>query len=186
MESVEISIAVACPDRGGQYGAKGKREMGNLNKHVKAFTETHCLDGEEIVSWVPAQRDKEGFEGVLILTDRRVAFLRKGMLSDKFEPWPVDRISSVESKRGLVWYSIKLHTSGDDLELRSTDKAKAAQWVSLLQMRLSGNSSRATTETRGSEGDVMATLTKLGELKASGVLTEEEFQTKKVELLAKI
>ena len=34
--------------------------------------------------------------------------------------------------------------------------------------------------------DVMATLEKLGELKAKGVLTEEEFNAKKAELLKKL
>jgi membrane protease subunit (stomatin/prohibitin family) len=34
--------------------------------------------------------------------------------------------------------------------------------------------------------DVMATLEKLGELKAKGVLTEEEFAAKKAELLKKL
>ncbi|VAV70097.1 hypothetical protein PPRCHA0_3795 [Pseudomonas protegens CHA0] len=32
----------------------------------------------------------------------------------------------------------------------------------------------------------MAALTKLGELKAAGVLTEEEFSAKKAELLARL
>ena len=34
--------------------------------------------------------------------------------------------------------------------------------------------------------DVMATLEKLGELKAKGVLTQEEFDAKKTELLKKL
>ena len=34
--------------------------------------------------------------------------------------------------------------------------------------------------------DVMATLEKLGELKAKGILTEDEFNAKKAELLKKL
>ena len=34
--------------------------------------------------------------------------------------------------------------------------------------------------------DIMATLEKLGELKAKGILTQEEFDTKKAELLKKL
>lgn len=34
--------------------------------------------------------------------------------------------------------------------------------------------------------DIMATLEKLGELKAKGILTAEEFDAKKVELLKKL
>jgi len=34
--------------------------------------------------------------------------------------------------------------------------------------------------------DVMATLEKLGELKTKGILTQEEFDTKKAELLKKL
>jgi membrane protease subunit (stomatin/prohibitin family) len=34
--------------------------------------------------------------------------------------------------------------------------------------------------------DIMATLEKLGELKAKGILTQEEFDSKKAELLKKL
>ena len=37
-----------------------------------------------------------------------------------------------------------------------------------------------------SAADVMTTLEKLGELKAKGILTAEEFDAKKVELLKKL
>ncbi|MNP86705.1 hypothetical protein D3C76_1871060 [compost metagenome] len=36
------------------------------------------------------------------------------------------------------------------------------------------------------DGDAIAVLSKLGELKAAGVLTEEEFNVKKAELLARL
>jgi len=59
-----------------------------------------------------------------------------------------------------------------------------------LAAGLQGQPVQATTPAAGSTGvkpeDVMATLEKLGELKAKGILTEEEFASKKADLLKKL
>jgi membrane protease subunit (stomatin/prohibitin family) len=53
-----------------------------------------------------------------------------------------------------------------------------------LQQGLQGGPSPAAGSVQ--PGDVMATLEKLGELKAKGILTQEEFDAKKAELLKKL
>jgi membrane protease subunit (stomatin/prohibitin family) len=59
-----------------------------------------------------------------------------------------------------------------------------------LQQGLQGASNAASTAAAATQAmkpeDVMATLEKLGELKAKGILTQEEFDTKKTELLKKL
>ncbi|MDM0044576.1 SPFH domain-containing protein [Variovorax dokdonensis] len=49
-----------------------------------------------------------------------------------------------------------------------------------------GSAPAAATQATVSPADVMATLEKLGELKSKGILTQEEFDTKKAELLKKL
>jgi membrane protease subunit (stomatin/prohibitin family) len=59
-----------------------------------------------------------------------------------------------------------------------------------LQQGLQGGGSAAQATPVAAAGvkpdDVMATLEKLGELKAKGILTQEEFDAKKAELLKKL
>jgi membrane protease subunit (stomatin/prohibitin family) len=58
-----------------------------------------------------------------------------------------------------------------------------------LQQGLQGNPAQAAAAAAAAAvkpGDVMATLEKLGELKAKGILTQEEFDAKKAELLKKL
>jgi membrane protease subunit (stomatin/prohibitin family) len=61
-----------------------------------------------------------------------------------------------------------------------------------LQAGLQGNTQAAASAAAAQAAatlkpdDVIATLEKLGELKAKGILTEEEFAAKKAELLKKL
>ncbi|WP_457281947.1 SPFH domain-containing protein [Polaromonas sp. P5_D5] len=58
-----------------------------------------------------------------------------------------------------------------------------------LQQGLQGNTAQAASAAAAAAvkpDDVMATLEKLGELKAKGILTQEEFDAKKAELLKKL
>jgi membrane protease subunit (stomatin/prohibitin family) len=58
-----------------------------------------------------------------------------------------------------------------------------------LQQGLQGNAAQAASAAAAATvkpDDVMATLEKLGELKAKGILTQEEFDAKKAELLKKL
>jgi hypothetical protein len=55
-----------------------------------------------------------------------------------------------------------------------------------LQKGLGAAEAPAAAATPVKPDDVMATLEKLGELKAKGILTQEEFDAKKAELLKKL
>lgn len=155
------------------------------DKHLDWFVKEQLLPSEEVIASVQAQRDKEGLNGLVILTDQRIVFVRKGTFSTKYEPWAIERISSVETKNGLLFYSIKLHTSGDDLDLRTGDKVGGAKLVSALQAALHSTSSASSSARNFSDGP-LEKLQKLSDLHAAGVLTDDEFAQKKAELLAQI
>jgi membrane protease subunit (stomatin/prohibitin family) len=55
-----------------------------------------------------------------------------------------------------------------------------------LQGGAASQAAAAAAATPIKADDVMATLEKLGELKAKGILTQEEFDAKKAELLKKL
>ena len=156
-----------------------------MNKHITAFDAHHKQDGELIIDWVEATRRDESFLGALVLTNRRVAYIRTGILSDKFEPWPLGKVSSVETRRGIVFFEIELHTSGDSLKVRTAEKNKAEEFVKKLQEELNRDGP-ATPPAQANQEDPIAKLRELGQLRDAGIVTPEEFEAKKAELLARI
>ena len=65
--------------------------------------------------------------------------------------------------------------------------AKHERDARIFAMEINENSGVSkTSESSGSELDVLETLKKLGELRDAGVVTPEEFEAKKTELLARL
>lgn len=158
------------------------------SKHVQAFSERHLKSSESIVSWgkgyigeVMGKEDKTQRNGVLVVTNERVAFYRKGFLGEVLETIPMKSITSIERKSMLGHRTIRLHTSHDDLEFKTFDKAAEDLLVQAIEV---GRSASAAPASSGNAH--LDTLKKLAELKEVGVLSDAEFQSKKAELLAKL
>ena len=56
--------------------------------------------------------------GMLVATNRRLIFIDKGMVSLKVEDFSYDKISSIESKTGMVFGSLTIYASGKQREVR--------------------------------------------------------------------
>jgi hypothetical protein len=162
------------------------------NKHLKILIASHLIADEEVLSWAPAIRIGEISEGVAALTSRRVIFFKSGTFGDKLEPIPIDKVSSVESERGMLVLDATIHTSNDSLKLRFTDKPRGDELLLALQEILhkpaaaAVSTATAPTLAQKAVDDPMAQIVKLGELRDAGVLTEAEFSAKKAELLSRI
>lgn len=158
------------------------------SKHLEKFTKSQLLTGETVIASQRAYRKDTAFEGLAILTDRRLCFFRAGALSDKFEPFPLSRISSVEARKGLLVFEMKVHTSGDEISLTLMEGADAgADFVRKVQEAMLGEAPATPAPGPAPSGeDPIAQLEKLGGLRAAGVISDEEFAAKKAELLARI
>lgn len=161
---------------------------------MKVFVERHLQPGESVVTWAIGSigeafgsGDKQLINGVLIVTQSRVAFYRKGFLGEVLQTMPLKSITSIERKSTLGFRSIKIHTSHDDLNFKLFGAAEEQALVAAIE---AGRGTHAAAAPAGvvatSSSDHLDVLRKLGELKQAGVLTEEEFQRKKAELLAKV
>lgn len=158
-------------------------------KHVTQFRASHLKKGESILVWcegyigeMMGKGDKTQHNGVLIITEQRVAFYRKGLLGEVLETIPLPKITSVERKSTMGHRTIRMHTSHDKLEFKFFDQAKESQLIDAIE------DGREPLEPSASpsEPDPLEALKKLGELKEMGVITKEEFESKKADLLGKI
>lgn len=126
--------------------------------------------------------------GLVVLTDRRLLFVHEGVMSQSSEDFPMDKVSSVEWRSGLVQGEIVIFASGNKTEIKSVAKDDGKQIVDTIRHRISAPSdglpsARPSSETSTAAADPIEQLRKLGELRDAGVLTPEEFEAKKADLL---
>lgn len=163
---------------------------GKDNKHVTAFRATKLKSGEEILAhlegWVGevmGKGDKTQHNGQFILTNERACFYRKGFLGEVFETIPLPKITSVETLSRMGYRVLRLHTSNDELAFKTFEPKEVFEqaYEQLEQHRQDTPAAPVQAQQ-----DPMEQLKKLGELRDAGVLTEEEFASKKAALLSRL
>jgi hypothetical protein len=160
----------------------------------KKFCENKLQTNEVVKTWgsgyigeMMGSGDKRQYNGCLIVTDKRVAFYSKSWMSEVFEEIPLKKISSVESKMFLGHTTLSIHTSNNTLAFKSLIPEEAR----LLQDTINESTEYKSIEDNSSqlqinEDDIFSKMEKLGDLKLKGIITQEEFQLKKEELLKKV
>ncbi len=136
--------------------------------------------------------------GVLVCTDRRAVFVDKGMLGSlKIEDFPYDRISSIESKRGMLLGEITIYVSGNKERITNVSKDQVSAVADFLRnkVHLSGTKKQTTesvsvalqpaTPISASAplASVADELEKFANLHARGIISDEEFNAQKARLL---
>lgn len=162
--------------------------MGNLkeSKHVRRFRELHLKSGEKMVAWgdgyignVMGVKEDAQKNGSLIVSNERVIFYRRGLLGEVLETIPLKSITSIERRSTLGHRVIRIHTSHDRLEFKLFDKA-------IEQTLMDAIEAGRGAETKQAAPDGVDLLKQLAQLRDAGVVTEQEFQDKKRDLLSRM
>lgn len=116
---------------------RGKETRGS-----RAFRDRMMQPGEQVLELLDGYTGKMfGFgessqkNGTLIVTDRRVVFMRKGILSEDFESIARDQIVSVEESNVLGFRSLTIHTAGKSLGFKT---AELQEWVERARNAIDG------------------------------------------------
>ena len=165
----------------------------------------HLDADEEIVAIVYGDLKQRMQMGILIATDKRVvSYCRPNSRYYELEVFPYSKISSIEVTGGSYGHDVTLfvfnnkismtaifteHTgcfakflySGSAIVQESKDVQKLVEYV---KSRIE-KTDRENTQPEPTV-DVTEQIRKLAELKDQGILTTDEFETKKTELLAKL
>jgi hypothetical protein len=168
--------------------------MAKLDKLVDLAKE-HLEPGEAIKAAVAGTYETKIMgsdtvrSGILIATDRRVVFYAKKFTGYELESFPYGNISSFEQGKNMMGHSITFYASGNrvhvkwiptDANLASlTEEVKAAMNAKHMTGHVSG-------PPPAPQVDIMGQLRQLGELRDAGVLTQEEFDSKKADLLSRL
>lgn len=158
--------------------------MAKINKHVKKFIELQA-NGEEVLAWAPGyigkmmgNGDDQQKNGVLIITNSRAVFYKKGIFSETINSIALDKISAVDKKMGVIAGSVVITTSNQKIDFNALDKNQLKQCADAIEQAGSKPAADTTAAT-----DSLDQITKLAALKDAGHITQQEFDAKKAELL---
>lgn len=170
-------ITAAAAQMNWRFG--GKRELKNLASHLH--------DGETVRRI--AQGTYENNQGILVLTDVRLLFLFHGIVGQAKEDFPLKLISSVQTKKGFASGELKIFVSGNNAVISgviNTDLdplADALREGMAKQHAPAHSPDPARAASQPAEADPFETMQKLASLRDAGILTDDEFEAKKKDIL---
>jgi hypothetical protein len=129
--------------------------------------------------------DDGAYEYLLVFSDR-VEYINMGKISTLTkkgkgtEVIPISRISSVQTRRKIIFEIVEIKTSGATIEFKSTPMV-APQLKSTILELMNGSAPEKT-----SAPDPADQLVRLAELHRDGILSDEEFASKKAEILGRM
>ncbi|QQQ80827.1 PH domain-containing protein [Saccharothrix sp. 6-C] len=127
-------------------------------------------------------------QGLVVLTDRRLLFVKDGIGRQVTEDFPIEKISSIQWSSGMALGNLIVFASGNKAEIKNMNKKDGKQIADTVRNRLSSSPAPVATRSKPAvaEPDVFDQLRKLGELRDAGIVTTDEFEAKKRELLARL
>ncbi|GAA2127029.1 PH domain-containing protein [Actinomadura napierensis] len=194
--SLRPDIQAAADRMDNKVGAK--REIRKLIEYL--------WEGEEVRHMTAGYYG--GGTGLVVMTDRRLFFVKDGWTNKRTTDFPYDKISSVEWRSGMLTGTLTVFASGNKTEIGNMSKATGKVMADTIRERLASGPryapgtqappapqpitpppapvAPAPPTQSSSQDDVFAALEKLGKLREAGVVTPEEFEAKKKELLDRI
>jgi hypothetical protein len=163
--------------------AKNKmRVKFGAGREIKRLT-GHLWEGETVEQMTTGTYGKG--TGLVALTDRRLLFIHEGVMSHSSEDFPMDKVSSVQWSAGMMTGEIVIFASGNKSEIKMVNKDDGKEIVDTIRHRISAQSDAPASPANSTTApaDPIEQLKKLGELRDAGILTPEEFDAKKADLL---
>jgi len=170
-----------------EVSPKRQEWLRKKNEKARADLEKYGVDLAGCLIW-DDNFDDNGYEYLLVFPDR-VEYIAKGkpgVFGRKgrgTEVIPIDKISSVSTRKTMVWTHVNVIASGQTIEFKSNEWMGPALKAKILELV---NAPKSSPSAVAAAPDPAEQLAKLAELHKAGVLTDEEFSTKKAELLKKI
>lgn len=125
-------------------------------------------------------------QGLVVLTTERLFFFEKSLGSETVEEFPLAVISSLSVGKKMTGETLAIFTSGNSAEIKSMMHGQADALVRAYITAKQRSSATPQIAASSPAADPLAQLEKLGHLRDTGLLTEDEFAAKKAELLGRL
>lgn len=122
--------------------------------------------------------------GIFIATERRLIFFSKRMFGFDLESFTYSKISSIELNKDFTGHTISFFASGNKIKMECINRGDIQKFVEYVCSSIGKKESSALGPSLAI--DPIEQIKKLAELKDAGLLTDEEFTSKKQDLLARM
>lgn len=156
--------------------------MSKKFEKLKKEAMSHLEQGEEIITAVMGAYESEILgqdtvrNGVFLATNKRVVFYGKKMFGYDLEVFPYSNISSIETSKELMGHKITFFASGNKVKMKWINVGEINEFVNYVKENIGEKSS-------GSSTSAADEIRKYKELLDEGIITAEEFEQKKKQLL---
>lgn len=132
-------------------------------------------------------RKKEMFPGVVFLTDKRFVFHYQIMGNYSTDTILLSEIHSINcSGNGLTGSHVEIHTLVKTYDMLVSYKRSIAQKIQQIFESAKNAYNSQSNGIADPQPDILSQIERMSELKNKGIITEEEFQSKKKELLSRL
>ena len=162
-------------------------KMGRFFGHLEARALTNYIHLDERVVEL-AQGVYDDHQGMLVLTTQRLFFFDKSFLGAKVEEFSFPAIGSLGFSKNRGGETIDISISGRSAQIRQVAHGRAETLIAAFRSVRSSSASTAalTPQPVAAAPDLADQIRKLSELRDAGILTEQEFNAKKADLLARM
>jgi hypothetical protein len=122
--------------------------------------------------------------GIFIATNKRLLFYGKKLFGYDLEIFPYSNISSIEMGKNMMGHHISFFASGNKASMKWIKKGDVPGFVEQVKSQI-GKKAQVISSS-DSKTDIAEQITKLAELRDKGILSEEEFQSKKRDMLSRM
>jgi hypothetical protein len=163
-------------------------EMAKKEKLLKLAQE-HLDIGEEVVHSVMGVYETEFLKsdmthnGIFIATNHRLVFYGKRLTGYDLEFYPYNTISLIETGKKMLGYYLNFFASGNKVKMKWIQDSEFTRFVSYVREKIGKKESAPTVNQIHQPVDVAEELRKFKNLLDEGIITEEEFNAKKKQLL---
>ncbi|MGC9538518.1 PH domain-containing protein [Streptomyces sp. UG1] len=125
--------------------------------------------------------------GLLAMTNQRLVFYFHGVMSQKVEDFPYNRISSVQWSGGMLMGTLTVFASGNKAEIKQVPKDQGKTLADLLRQKIVVGGAPAApapaAQAAPAAQDVASRLQTLDQLRAAGAITDEEYRDRRTKIL---
>lgn len=127
-------------------------------------------------------------QGLVVLTNERLFFLDKGVVRETVEQFTVPSIGSLLVNKKLTGDTLLVSASGNKAEITGMTDGQANAIVRAFHNLEQTNQAMAAApgQARSSDADPIAQIERLAALRDKGIISAEEFESKKTELMGRL
>jgi hypothetical protein len=165
-----------------QTGHDGVLKMGEL-----LLLPEYLMPGEELVSLVKGKIDNKDW--LVVLTDKRFVYIRQGIFGGVTDSAiPLEKVTAVTGRTGFINAAITVDCGETEYTIQAYSNNAVTAFTAIARGTLdafrSKSAAMADNPAQNTDGDMISKLERLGALRSSGVLTDDEFMTQKAAILA--